>query len=109
MPHSSHSSAIPWAKPSATVAVIALVLLICFLAQSSGAQPGPAKGRLPNISLTAYFSDYDSQNLPCDTASDGLGAYHDNVDSVASFLTPNGYNGLQYGDWKFNTYSSATR
>jgi hypothetical protein len=24
-------------------------------------------------------------------------------------LTPNGYNGLQYGDWKFSTYNSTTR
>ncbi len=69
----------------------------------------PAKGNLNPIPITAYISDTDSQNLPCDTASDGLGAYHDGVDGVTSGLAPSGYNGLQYGDWKFNTNSSPTR
>jgi len=86
----------------------ALGLVICAPCLLYAASPNKG-GPPPTISLTAYFSDYDSQNLPSDTASDGLGAYHDNVDGVQSFLTINGYNGLQYGDWKFNTYNSSTR
>jgi hypothetical protein len=110
MTHRESRPKTPFAQSGFRIAALALALLVSLLSTSSGAPPPPpGKGKLPNISLTAYFSDYDMQNLPADTASDGRGAYSDNVDGVTSFLTPNGYNGLQYGDWKFDTYGATTR
>ncbi len=99
-----------FARYGFTIAALALVFLAASPTQSSGAPPPPpGKSRPPDIAITADISDFDTQGLPADTASDGLGAYQHNVDGVKSLLISGGYNGLQYGDWKFDTYSSATR
>jgi hypothetical protein len=99
-----------FAQSGFTIAASALALLVSLPPETSAAPPPPpGKGNPPNISITAYFSDYDTQNLPSDTASDGHGAYRDSVEGVSSYLAPNGYNGLQYGDWKFSTDNSPTR
>ena len=99
-----------FAQSGFTITALALALLLSPPPPCPGAPPPPpGKGTLSNIPLTAYFSDYDTQGLPADTASDGRGAYNDNVAGVTSFLTPNAYNGLTWGDWKFSTYNSSTR
>ena len=106
-----HGSLLKTPVTQAGFRITALALLIASPPSTSSGTPPPppGKGSLPNISLTAYFSDYDTQNLPADTTSDGRGSYSDRVDGVNSFLTPNGYNGIRYGDWNFDTYSSTTR
>ena len=68
------------------------------------ATKGSAK--LQNIAVTTTVSDVGSA---AEIASDGLGAYTNGAGSVVSILTTNGYNGIAYGDWQFDTKSSATR
>ncbi|HKF42076.1 MAG TPA: hypothetical protein VKG01_03155 [Thermoanaerobaculia bacterium] len=87
------------------VAAIALAFALCCFGTAQAAGPHTCT----NVPLTTYFSDLDSQGLPSDIASDGLGAYHDNLDGVTSFLTCAAYNGLGLGDWQFDSYSSASR
>jgi hypothetical protein len=62
-----------------------------------------------NAPVTTYFSDLDSQGLPSDIASDGLGGYQNYVDGITSFLTCQGYNGIGPGDWQFDSYNSTPR
>ena len=63
--------------------------------------------RITTIPITSTFAD-DATGA-YDVQSDGLGAYLNNVNAVTTFLTSNGYNHIQYGDWQFDTYSSITR
>lgn len=93
------------------IAALALTLIVLQPQPSLGG-PSPnnsGKGRLSNIPLTTDISDFDSNGFPADIASDGLGAYSDNVTGVTSFLTTNVYNGLTWGDWQFGTYNSTAR
>lgn len=62
-----------------------------------------------NISVTTVVNDLDSNGLAADIASDGLGAYSDNVGGVMSILTANGINGIKYGDWQFSTVDAPAR
>src|ERR1044071_6740574 len=62
-----------------------------------------------NISITTAIADLDPIGSSYDIASDGSGAYANNVAGVTTFLTTNVYNGLTYGDWQFDTYSSTAR
>ncbi len=86
-----------------------VILSACLILVQSQSSLGKGGGHPSNIPLTTYFSDLDSSGLPADIASDGLGAYSDGVAGVTSFLTTNGYNGIVWGDWQFDTYSSTTR
>jgi hypothetical protein len=79
--------------------------LIVVRAQRIAAEPPP--GHPSNISVTTYFSDTDSGGNPSWISSDGSGAYHDGVDGVMSILTTNGYNGILWGDWQFDTLGGA--
>ena len=89
-------------------AAVALTLMVFGARQGLAAPPG--HGPPPaNISVTTSFSDTDSAGNPADITSDGIGAYHDNVDGVTSFLTTNGYNGIVWGDWQFGTFNSTAR
>src|SRR5207302_10894006 len=51
----------------------------------------------------------DASSAVADIQSDALGSYFDGVNSVTSFLTTNGYNGIVWGDWQFGTLNSTTR
>jgi hypothetical protein len=82
----------------------ALALAVLVLQAGQGAAEPPR--HLDNISVTTYFSDTDSGGSPSCIRSDGLGAYHDGVDGVMSILTSNGYGGIAWGDWQFQTFSS---
>ena len=66
-------------------------------------------GRITTIPLTTNITDLDANGVAYDVQSDGLGAYIDNVNAVTTFLTSNGYNHIQYGDWQFDAYSSTVR
>jgi hypothetical protein len=78
---------------------------------------GPA--RATYIPVTTIISDVDVNGIAADIASDGQGPYADTCTSpsgngcggtgVASFLTPNGYNGIGEGDWQFDTYASTRK
>jgi hypothetical protein len=92
----------PLVKFSASLKITALALTLVVLRPQSGL----GSGHLSNIPLTTYISDLDANGLASDIASDGLGAYSDNVAGVTSFLTTNVYNGLTWGDWQFDTYNS---
>jgi hypothetical protein len=63
--------------------------------------------RITTIPITSTFAD-DATGA-YDVQSDGLGDYQNNVNAVTTFLTSNGYNHIQYGDWQFDTYGSTTR
>jgi len=65
-------------------------------------------GKLQDIAVTTTVSDV-AQGSAAAIASDGQGAYTNGASSVVSILTTNGYNGIAYGDWQFDTKSSATR
>jgi hypothetical protein len=66
-------------------------------------------GNITTIPLTTKVTDFDATGVAYDVQSDGLGSYLDNVSVVTTFLTSNGYNHIQYGDWQFDTYSSTVR
>lgn len=66
-------------------------------------------GPITTIPLTTNITDADATGAAYDIQSDGLGAYLNNVNAVTSFLTSNGYNHIQYGDWQFGTLNSTTR
>lgn len=68
------------------------------------AKPGPT-----NIPLTTIISDVDANGLAADISSDGQGVYSNSVSGVTSLLTENGYNGITFGDWQFDTNNSTGR
>jgi hypothetical protein len=68
-----------------------------------------AKGGITTIPLTTNITDLNAQGVAYDVQSDGLGPYLSNVNAVTTFLTSNGYNHIQFGDWQFDTYSSTVR
>jgi hypothetical protein len=61
------------------------------------------------IPVTTIVSDIDANGLPADIASDDLGPYTHGGNGVTSWLTSNGYNGIAFGDWQFDTYASTLR
>lgn len=67
-----------------------------------------AKPGSRNKSITTTIED-EAGGLPADISSDGLGAYNDGVSGLTSFLTTNGFNGIEFGDWQFNTNNSTGR
>lgn len=79
-----------------------VVLLLCTISFAKGPAP-------PNLSVTTILAYTDASGIAADFQSDGLGSYFDNLDSVTSFLTANGYNGIVWGDWQFGTLNSTTR
>lgn len=85
---------------------LTIVLLICIaaIAFAKGPQTQPS-----NLSITTDLLGADASASVTDIQSDSLGPYHDGIDSVTSFLTTNGYNGIIWGDWQFGTLTSTTR
>lgn len=89
---------------------LVLVALFVFILCSSNGQAAPPPGeKQQDISVTTYLGDVDFNGLPTTIASDGMGAYQDGVAGVSSILTANTCNGLTWGDWRFNSASSANR
>lgn len=66
-------------------------------------------GHITTLALTTNITDLDANGIAYDVRSDGLGSYLNNVNAVTTFLTSNGYNHIQYGDWQFDAYSSTVR
>jgi hypothetical protein len=64
---------------------------------------------LSNLSVTTSISSVVGDGAPADITNDGFGSYPDGVNGVTSILTTNGYNGIAYGDWQFDTKSSVSR
>ncbi|HXH51240.1 MAG TPA: hypothetical protein VNM47_18015 [Terriglobia bacterium] len=86
------------------------LLVLIFGATTIGAMTfARAPQKLSNLPITTMLLGEDSSGLMADIRDDGLGAYHDGMDSVTSFLTTNGYNGIVWGDWQFGTLSSTSR
>ena len=81
-------------------------LLLILLAATTFAK-GPQ--HLSNLPITATFASTNSSGVVTDIQSDGGGSYLDGIGGVTSFLTTNGYNGIVWGDWQFDTLSSTTR
>lgn len=73
----------------------------------AGAVLGP--GGKCIIPVTTTISDVDSNGLTATIAGDGLGPYVNSLDGATSWLTSNGYNGIEYGDWQFGIYDSTVR
>lgn len=73
----------------------------------SGTSPAPSglDARFTHISVRTYIDSVDGGDI----SSDDLGPYAPNVDGVKSILTENGYNGIKYGDWQFDTVNSSVR
>jgi hypothetical protein len=105
--------------PVARALAFSLALLIPTVA--SAGKPSGGGGRCPSgsvpqsktghciIPVTTIISDVDANGLPADIASDGLGPYLHGGNAVTSWLTSNGYNRIQFGDWQFDTYASTER
>jgi hypothetical protein len=70
---------------------------------------GIAGKRLTDLSVTTSVSSVDTTGALADITNDGGGPYTDGVAGVVSILTQNGYNGIAYGDWQFDTKSSVSR
>jgi hypothetical protein len=88
-------------KPTASSVPASSALLTTQAATKGG-------GKLQNIAVTTTISDV-AQGSAGEIASDGQGAYTNGASSVVSILTTNGYNGIAYGDWQFDTRSSTAR
>lgn len=69
---------------------------------------GISTGRDCHIPVTTYISDLDANGLASTISSDGQGGYVNNVDAVASWLTDNGYNNVDW-DWQFGVFGSPAR
>lgn len=82
------------------------LVLICLAvtAFAKGPQTQPS-----NLPITTDLLGADLFGVATDIQSDSLGAYHDGINAVTSFLTTNGYNGIVWGDWQFGTLNSTTR
>lgn len=72
-------------------------------------KPGGGGGKVQNLPITTDLETNDTAGYVADIQNEGLGPYFDGVDSVTSFLTTNGYNGIVWGDWQFGTLNSSTR
>jgi hypothetical protein len=101
---------------SVLAGVLALATLAC--SQEGAERSTPASPIAPDetaarpqqdINVTTIVGDVDGNGLPTDISSDGLGPYLHGVSGVNSVLTANGYNGIKFGDWQFDTNSSTAR
>jgi hypothetical protein len=105
-----------------SIRVIALAAVIAAIpALVLAAKPGGGGGRCPTgsqplkgsgfciVPVTTIIGDTDANGLASTVASDGLGPYPHGVNGVTSFLTSNGYNGIEFGDWQFGVYDSPSR
>lgn len=82
------------------VAVVVVALALGGSQTATGAKP-PS-----NISVTTNF-DFPGSGSAIE--SDNGTPYSNNTDGVTSILTTNGYNGIVWGDWQFDTYNSSAR
>ena len=82
------------------------LFLICLAvtAFAKGPQVQPS-----NLPITTDLLGADLSGSVTAIQSDSLGAYHDGINAVTSFLTTNGYNGIVWGDWQFGTLNSPIR
>jgi hypothetical protein len=85
-----------------------LVLLVTTSLVATAFAKGSPKGRVSNLPITTDLQTNDLDGYVSDIQND-VGSYYDGVDSVTSFLTTNGYNGIVWGDWQFGTLDSTTR
>ena len=109
------------AQSALAVGVLAVVATLVQPTRAEAAKPSGGGGRCPAGSqplpktghcifpVTTIISGVDSAGLPADIGSDGLGSYPHGVNGVTSYLTSNGYNGIAFGDWQFDTYESTAR
>jgi hypothetical protein len=90
------------------ITLLALVILVSCLGALAQGKPRPTnKGS--DIPVTSTLADLDASNTPYSVQSDGLGAYHNGVNSVTSILVANGYNRIVDGDWRLDMVSSTSR
>jgi hypothetical protein len=62
-----------------------------------------------NVPVTTYLSDLNAAGVPYYVFSDGGGAYQDGVAGVGSYLNANGYNHINWVDWRLDLFSSTSR
>lgn len=62
-----------------------------------------------NVPVTAYLSDFNAAGVAYSVFSDGGGAYEDGVSGVGSYLVQNGYNHIEWGDWRLDLTNSTSR
>jgi len=62
-----------------------------------------------DLPVTSNLADYDATGVPYYVQSDTFGAYSNGVNNVTSILVANGYNGIVWGDWRLELFSSTTR
>jgi hypothetical protein len=96
-------------RVSSLTSFLVVLIATVLLPQKAFGSNGNKPVKQSNISVTTYFSDFDSNSLPTTIASDGQGAYVDGVAGVTSFLTANTCNSLPTGDWRFDSTNSPTR
>jgi hypothetical protein len=89
--------------------LLLVVFVVPALAATVFSKGNAGKGKVSNLPVTTDLQTNDLAGYVSDIQNEGLGVYHDGVDSVTSFLTTNGYNGIVWGDWQFGTLDSTTR
>jgi hypothetical protein len=96
-----------WTHPGFRIAAVVLAVVVS-QPQNGSAEPPPngGHGHPSNISVRTYF---DANQSGSAIESDNDTAYEDGVEGVTSILTTNGYNGIVWGDWQFDTYGSTDR
>jgi hypothetical protein len=62
-----------------------------------------------NVPVTTYLSDFNAAGVAYSVFSDGGGAYEDGVSGVGSYLVQNGYNHIEWGDWRLDLTNSTSR
>lgn len=80
----------------------ALIFLLGVIAFASR----PTSGNVP---VTTYLSDFNAAGAPYSAFSDGGGAYKDGVSGVGTYLVQNGYNHIEWGDWRLDLFNSTSR
>jgi hypothetical protein len=61
-----------------------------------------------DVPVTTSLSDYDTTAQSYSLQSDGAGAYKNGVAGVVSVLLTNGYNSIEWGDWRLDLLANPT-
>ena len=62
-----------------------------------------------DLPVTTYVSDFNTAGAAYSVFSDGGGAYQNGVAGVNSYLVPNAFNGISWGDWRLDLFNSTSR
>jgi hypothetical protein len=90
-----------------TSSLLALVVTGILMAGSIAAFAG--KTSTTDLPVTTYLTDFSGSGAAYYVQSDGGGAYKNGVSGVGSYLVQNGYNHIEWGDWRLDLTNSTSR